>query len=60
MSQAEHAEILPFIDINHLMGMGLGYIDMHLLASALLTGISLWTLDNHLKKAARELGVCLE
>jgi len=58
--QVEHAEVLRFIDINHLMGMGLGYIDMHLLASALLTGISLWTLDNHLKKAARELGVCLE
>lgn len=58
--QAEHAEILRFIDINHLMGMGLGYIDMHLLASALLTGIFLWTQDNQLKKAARKLGVCLE
>jgi len=30
------------------MGRGLGYIDMHLLASAKLSGIPLWTLDRSL------------
>jgi hypothetical protein len=39
-----------------LMGTGLGYIDVHLLAAALLDGIPLWTLDIPLKKAAAKLG----
>jgi len=34
------------------MGKGLGYIDVHLLASAVLTGFPPWTLDKKLKKAA--------
>jgi len=55
--QAEHEEVLRFIEIHHLMGIGLGYIDVHLLASAFLSGISLWTHDNPLKKAAHKLDV---
>lgn len=55
--QAEHKEVLHFIETHHLMGIGLGYIDVHLLASALLSGISLWTHDIPLKKAARKLEV---
>lgn len=31
---ATHTEILQFIESNHLMGKGLGYIDVHLSASA--------------------------
>lgn len=42
---AEHDEVMQFIETHHLMGKGLGFIDAHLLASALLTGIPLWTLD---------------
>jgi predicted nucleic acid-binding protein len=45
---AEHDEVLQFIETHHLMGKGLGYIDVHLLASAILTGIPLWTLDKRL------------
>lgn len=37
------------------MGKGLGYIDAHLLAAALLTGVSLWTLDKKLDKVAGDL-----
>jgi predicted nucleic acid-binding protein len=55
--QAEHEEVMQFIDINGLMGKGLGYIDMHLLASARLTGVPLWTLDKRLNEAAIILGV---
>jgi predicted nucleic acid-binding protein len=55
--QAEHDEVLCFIEDHRLMGMGLGYIDVHLLASALLSGISIWTQDNPLKRAARKLEV---
>ena len=49
---AEPEEILTFIENNHLMGRGLGYVDIHLLASALLTRVSLWTLDKRLEQIA--------
>jgi len=52
----DHDEVLAFIDANHLMGMGLGYVDVHLLGSAVLSGISLWTADRRLAQAASALG----
>jgi predicted nucleic acid-binding protein len=55
--QAEHDDVLLFIENNRLMGKGLGYIDMHLLASALLSDSQLWTLDKKLRKIAAELGI---
>ena len=54
-AQVEHEEVLAFIENHNLMGKGLGYIDVHLLASAVLTGLLLWTLDTKLKKAAEGL-----
>ena len=36
-------EFLFFVDRNHLMGKGIGFVDVHLLASARLTGVALWT-----------------
>ncbi len=54
---ATHEEVLSFIEANHLMGRGLGYIDLHLLASAKLGGITLWTLDRSLKTTASRLNV---
>jgi len=54
---AEHQEVLRFIEYNQLMGRGLGYIDVHLLASALLTKIPLWTSDKKLRAASAELGL---
>ena len=56
---ADHEEILTLIDHNRLMGKGLGYVDVHLLGSAVLSGISLWTADHRLAQAASLLGVCL-
>ncbi len=53
----EHEEVLRFIGDNSLMGKGLGYIDMHLVASALLTNVPLWTQDKRLANASRALGV---
>jgi predicted nucleic acid-binding protein len=50
----EHEEVLAFIDARKVMGKGLGYIDVHLLASAILTSVSLWTLDKRLDKIAGE------
>jgi len=52
---ASHEEVLRFIESNRLMGLGLGYIDVHLLASARLAGLPLWTLDRPLQAAAARL-----
>jgi hypothetical protein len=52
---AEHGEVLQCIDTYGLMGKGLGYVDVHLLASALLTRVSLWTLDKKLHEVAAAL-----
>ncbi len=52
---AEHEELLSFIEERRVMGKGLGYVDVHLLAAALLTGVPLWTLDNRLSRVAEEL-----
>ena len=51
---ADHDEVLQFIENNSLMGSGLGYVDVHLLASVQLTRISLWTLDKKLHKVSLE------
>ena len=55
--RAEPEEIMKFIENYRLMGKGLGYIDIHLLASAMLTGIPLWTLDKKLNEVAIKLGL---
>ncbi len=54
---SSHAETLAFIEQKRLWGVGLSYIDVHLLASALLSNIELWTADEHLRAAAQALGV---
>jgi predicted nucleic acid-binding protein len=55
--EAEDKEVLSFIEDKRLMGKGLGYVDIHLLASVLLTGVSLWTLDKKLIRAADSLNI---
>jgi hypothetical protein len=54
---ARHVEVMTFLENHRLMGKGLGYIDMHLLASAVLTEAPLWTLDKNLNAAAAKLGL---
>jgi predicted nucleic acid-binding protein len=54
---AQHEEILRFIELNHLMGKGLGYIDVHLSASALLTRVPMWSYDKGLNKVNESLGI---
>ncbi len=48
----EHKEVLAFVENNDLMGRGLGYVDVHLIVSAALTDLSLWTFDKRLKQAS--------
>lgn len=54
---AEHAEVLHLVEERRLAGSGLGWVDAHLLASALIEGTRLWTLDRSLAAAAAGLGV---
>ncbi len=55
---ASNAEVWHLIEDRRLWGRGLGWIDLHLLASALISSCSFWTLDTRLAKAAAELGLC--
>lgn len=58
---ATDSEALVFIERRALMGRGIGYLDVHLLASAALyDGALLWTRDGRLAAAASELGLNFE
>jgi len=53
----DHDEVLTFVETHRLMGTGLGWVDVHLLASAALAATMLWTRDRPGSKAARDLGL---
>ena len=57
VTPAEHEEVMRFIENYSLMGKGLGYIDMHLLASAILSKVLLWTTDKKLHQVSLKLGL---
>jgi hypothetical protein len=57
---ATDEEALACVERNRLYGTGLGYTDVHLLASALLTPTRLWTLDAALGREAKRLRVARE
>lgn len=55
---ASNSEARTFIEARALMGRGIGYIDVHLLASVFLaSSVQLWTRDKRLARVAAELGV---
>jgi hypothetical protein len=54
---AQHEEVLVFIENNGFMGKGLGYVDVHLIASAVLTGVNIWTRDKRLAQVADHLHI---
>lgn len=54
---ATDVEVMQFIERQALYGKGIGYVDVHLLASVALTGgTRLWTRDQRLRQAAADLG----
>jgi len=57
LQQALDKEVMTFIEDRGLMGKGIGYVDAHLCASALLSGAQLWTRDKRLSAVAQQLGV---
>ena len=58
--EAEHDEVLSLVGSRQLNGHGLGWVDVHLLASAMLGHTTLWTLDKRHAEQARRLGVLFE
>ena len=54
---ARHDEVLAFVEQHHLPASGIGWVDAHLLAAALLADARLWSVDRALISAARSLGV---
>jgi predicted nucleic acid-binding protein len=58
---ASPTEALNFIERHQLMGLGIGYIDIHLLAAtALAENATLWTGDRRLKKIARKMKLAVD
>jgi predicted nucleic acid-binding protein len=54
---ASDQEVLRFIELHELFGLGIGYVDAHLLAAVRLSaGSSLWTRDKRLLAIAVHLG----
>lgn len=57
---ATHVEVRDFLEQHSLMGRGIGWVDVHLLASVYLEGgAKLWTRDKKLASVASALGVHL-
>ncbi|MEW5853729.1 MAG: PIN domain-containing protein [Myxococcota bacterium] len=56
-STVPHHEVVTFVRHRRLNGLGLGWIDVHLLASAVVGNLRLWSADARLEAAAQELGV---
>jgi predicted nucleic acid-binding protein len=57
LAAVTHDEAMALVGERRLWARGLGWIDVHLLAAALVGGAGLWTLDRRLRKIAQDLGV---
>ena len=53
----DHSDIMEFIENQKIMNKGVGYIDAHLLGSALVSESPLWTFDKALEKIAIQLSI---
>jgi predicted nucleic acid-binding protein len=55
-----HDDVVSFVRHRRLHGRGIGWIDAHLLASALVGHLTLWTTDPRLAALAKELGIAYD
>ena len=54
---APDEDVLSLIERRRLFGKGIGWVDSHLLTSALITECEFWTLDKTLAQRAKEIGL---
>jgi hypothetical protein len=57
--EVSSAEAIGLLEDRRLWGLGLGWIDIHLLGSALVSQARLWTRDHPLRHAAGQLRISL-
>ena len=50
-----HDEAMTFVEQRRLSGLGVGWVDIHLAASAVVSRAKLWTVDRRLAAVARAL-----
>jgi predicted nucleic acid-binding protein len=55
-----HDEAMAFAEARRLAGQGIGWVDVHLLASAAVGGVRVWTLDRRLHTVARRLRLAVD
>ena len=55
-----HRDVVAFVRDRGLHGRGVGWIDVHLLASAVVGRLQLWTADPRFSAVANEVGVAYE
>lgn len=55
--RVDHREVAAFVQSRKLQGKGIGWFDAHLLASALVAGVRLWTADKSLSQLAASLRI---
>lgn len=53
----DDGEVLTFVETRQMFGRGIGWVDAHLLASAMLSHARLMTLDRRLARLGSALGV---
>jgi predicted nucleic acid-binding protein len=56
VSGVPHAEVAAFVEAYNLYGRGIGWTDAHLLASAVVINIPVWTADERFTRLTNELG----
>ena len=57
--ESSHQEVIHFIESNKLYGKGVGFVDLHILCSAILSNAPLWTGDKRLARITRSLHTVL-
>lgn len=60
LAPARDEEVLHFVERRRLMGTGVGYMDVHLLAASAIHGVEIWTRDKRLMDVAMDLGVAYQ
>ena len=57
IEKISNEEFYLFLEKNRLYGIGLGFVDIHLLASSVLSGCLVYTRDRNLFRAAESLKI---
>ncbi|MEO6991551.1 MAG: PIN domain-containing protein [Candidatus Baltobacteraceae bacterium] len=57
VSVVDHDEVMHLVTHRGLSGIGIGWVDAHVLTSAVVSNCRIWSLDKALMRAAAELEI---